>query len=128
MRARILTAVVLAVAAAGCGASAQRDASASRLQERARLDRLLMLIEIQQNGQADQTAYAPIIRDWLLAHGGRPQTRRRELADPIGRPSLRAPRGAQKTTPRRPKTTAPAEPGTRTGDPQIDAVLDDPPF
>lgn len=28
---------------------------------RARLDRLLMLIELQQNGQADQTAYARII-------------------------------------------------------------------
>ena len=101
---------------------------------RARLDRLLMLIELQQNGQADQTAYARIIRDWLLANGGRAKTRRRELADPLGRPSLRAPTGSKATRPRRPKKApAPAQrtvvpPAQRTVVPPAQGPVDDLPF
>jgi hypothetical protein len=58
------------------------------LRNRERLDRLLMLKQLQLNAQASEPAYARAIRDWLLAHDGRPIVRRRAVADPVDEPSL----------------------------------------
>ncbi len=36
---------------------------------KARLDRLLMLMRLQLDGRASETAYARTVRDWLARHG-----------------------------------------------------------
>jgi hypothetical protein len=54
---------------------------------RARMDRLLMLMQLQLNGLADETAYAKVIREWLIANHGRPAVQRRAVTDHAG-PSL----------------------------------------
>jgi len=59
------------------------------LKNRERLNRLLMLIQLHVNGQDDVQAYSKAIRARLEANGGRPQRRRRGIADPKGSPSLR---------------------------------------
>lgn len=47
----------------------------------ARLDRLLMLMQLQLNDLADVDTYAVAIRDWLIANDGRPLGQRRAVAD-----------------------------------------------
>ena len=59
------------------------------LRNRERLNRLLMLMQLPVNGDDDVQAYSTAIRAWLEANGGRPQGRRRGIADPNGGPSLR---------------------------------------
>jgi Transposase, Mutator family len=59
------------------------------LQNRARLNRLLMLLQLHVNGDDDVQTYARTIRAWLEANGGRPTARRRAIADPADSPSLR---------------------------------------
>jgi hypothetical protein len=59
---------------------------------RARLDRLLMLIQLHIDGYANEPVYSAAIRDWLRSNGGRPRAARRAITDPRGAPSLRPPR------------------------------------
>jgi hypothetical protein len=59
------------------------------LKNRDRLNRLLMLLQLQINGEDDVQAYAKTIRTWLQANGGRPVDQRRAIADPAGLPSVR---------------------------------------
>ncbi len=59
------------------------------LKNRARLNRLLMLLQLHVNGDDDVRLYAKIIRAWLESNGGRPTGCRRAIADPVGSPSLR---------------------------------------
>lgn len=54
---------------------------------RDRMDRLLMLMQLQLNGLADENAYARAIREWLIENDGRPAIERRSIADHDG-PSL----------------------------------------
>ena len=54
---------------------------AAVMTNRRRLDRLLMLMQLQLNELADVDAYASAIRDWLLAHRGRPTARQRLITD-----------------------------------------------
>lgn len=61
------------------------------LKNRERLNRLLMLFQLEANGQANENEYAQAIRDWLLANNGRPRVARRGIVDPAGTPSLRPP-------------------------------------
>lgn len=58
------------------------------LLNRERLNRMLLLIQLDLSGLADEARYAEIIRQHLLAHGGRSQ-QRRMILDPPGQPSLR---------------------------------------
>jgi hypothetical protein len=58
---------------------------------RTRMDRLLMLLQLELDGYASDQVYAAAIRDWLLSNGGRPRLPRRAIADPTGTSSLRAP-------------------------------------
>ncbi len=60
------------------------------LKNRERLNRLLMLVQLDANGQASERDYAKQIRLWLEANGGRPAATRRAVADRRGAPSLRA--------------------------------------
>jgi hypothetical protein len=62
---------------------------AFQFRNRARLDRLLMLMQLDIDGYANESAYSAAIRDWLLSNGGRPRVARRAIADPHGAPSLR---------------------------------------
>jgi hypothetical protein len=59
------------------------------LKNRQRLNRLLLLMQLHINGEDDVRAYSKAIRAWLESNGGRPQGRRRGIADPTGSPSLR---------------------------------------
>lgn len=59
------------------------------LGNRDRLNRLLMLMQLQLNDFAQETRYAGHIRDWLDVRDGR-SAERRLLTDPVGYPSLRA--------------------------------------
>lgn len=59
------------------------------MKNRERLNRLLLLFQLEANGLADERRYAKTIRAWLEPTGGRPTTPRREIADPGDRPSLR---------------------------------------
>jgi hypothetical protein len=59
------------------------------LKNRARLNHLLMLMQLHINGDDDFQAYSKTIRAWLERNGGRPTARRRSIADPLGSPSLR---------------------------------------
>jgi hypothetical protein len=59
------------------------------LKNRERLNRLLMLMQLHVNGDNHVQAYSKAIRARLEANGGRPQGRRRRIADPKGSPSLR---------------------------------------
>lgn len=61
------------------------------LKNRERLNRLLLLFQLEANRHADERAYAKRIRAWLARTGGRPSTPRRAIADPAARPSLRDP-------------------------------------
>jgi hypothetical protein len=61
------------------------------MKNRERLNRLLLLLQLEANGHADERTYAKDIRDWLELTGGRPATPRRAIADPTERPSLRDP-------------------------------------
>jgi hypothetical protein len=54
---------------------------AAVMANRRRLDRLLMLMQLQLNELADVDAYASAIRDWLLAHRGRPTASQRHITD-----------------------------------------------
>ena len=58
------------------------------LLNRERLNRMLLLIQLDLNGLADEGRYAEIIRQHLLARGGRSE-QRRVILDPPGQPSLR---------------------------------------
>jgi hypothetical protein len=60
-----------------------------QFRNRARLDRLLMLMQLDIDGYANENAYSAAIRDWLLSNGGRPRVARRAIADPHGASSLR---------------------------------------
>lgn len=57
------------------------------LTNKARLDRLLMLMQLQLDGLADETAYAHAIREWLASRHGI-AARRRVIADPADALSL----------------------------------------
>jgi hypothetical protein len=59
------------------------------LGNRERLNRLLMLMQLQLNDVADEARYAGHIRDWLDARNGR-ATDRRLIVDAAGYPSLRS--------------------------------------
>jgi hypothetical protein len=48
-----------------------------------------MLMQLHVNGDDDVQAYANAIRAWLESNGGRPTGSRRDIADPLGSPSLR---------------------------------------
>jgi hypothetical protein len=48
-----------------------------------------MLMQLHVNGDDDVQAYAKAIRKRLEANGGRPQARRRAIADAKGSASLR---------------------------------------
>jgi hypothetical protein len=61
------------------------------MKNRERLNRLLLLLQLEANDHADERAYAKDIRDWLELTGGLPATPRRVIADPTDRPSLRDP-------------------------------------
>ncbi|MDQ2761500.1 MAG: hypothetical protein M3Y17_14040, partial [Actinomycetota bacterium] len=61
------------------------------LKNRERLNRLLLLFQLEANGHADERTYAKNIRDWLEPTDGRPATPRRALADPTAQPSMRDP-------------------------------------
>lgn len=63
---------------------------AGRMTNRQRLNHLLLLFQLELNGQASEPAYAKALRDWLAASGGRPRVPRRAIADLRGEPSLRA--------------------------------------
>jgi hypothetical protein len=54
---------------------------AAVMANRRRLDRLLMLMQLQLDELADVDAYASAIRDWLLAHRGRPTASQRHITD-----------------------------------------------
>ena len=54
---------------------------------KARLDRLLMLMQLQVDGLADEPAYARAIRDWLSRRHGT-AARRRVIADRVDALSL----------------------------------------
>jgi len=54
---------------------------------RQRMDRLLMLMQLELNGLADEAAYAQSIREWLITNAGRPAVERRAVTDHDG-PSL----------------------------------------
>jgi len=69
-----------------------RDALQPRrygLRNRERTNRLLLLMQMHGNRQADPLAYAKGIRAWLEANGGRPRLARRAVTDPSGQSSLR---------------------------------------
>jgi hypothetical protein len=74
------------------------------MKNRERLNRLLLLLQLEANGHADERGYAKEIRDWLELTGGRPSTARRVIADPSGRPSLRDP-GARESPARTRRAT-----------------------
>jgi hypothetical protein len=59
------------------------------LQNRERLNRLLLLLQLHVNGHDSQVAYTTAIRTWLIASDGRPSGRRRDIADTRGVSSLR---------------------------------------
>lgn len=59
------------------------------LKNRERLNRLLMLMQLNVNGDDNVQTYAKAIRAWLESNGGRPAADRRAIADPAGSPSLR---------------------------------------
>jgi hypothetical protein len=59
------------------------------LKNRERTNRLLLLMQLHANRQADPLGYAKSIRAWLEAHDGRPRVPRRAVTDPAGHPSLR---------------------------------------
>lgn len=59
------------------------------LKNRERTNRLLLLMQLHANRQADPLAYAKSIRAWLEANGGRPRVARRAVTDSGGLPSLR---------------------------------------
>lgn len=58
---------------------------------RTRMDRLLMLLQLELDGHSREAMYAATIREWLLNNGGRPRLPRHAIADPKGTSSLRAP-------------------------------------
>ncbi len=59
------------------------------LKNRARTNRLLMLMQLHANRQDDVLTYAKSIRAWLEANGGRPRVARRAVTDAGGVASLR---------------------------------------
>lgn len=59
------------------------------LKNRERLNRLLMLMQLHINGEDDIQTYSTAIRAWLETNHGRPQGKRRAIADSFGSPSLR---------------------------------------
>jgi hypothetical protein len=61
---------------------------AGRMTNQARLNRLLMLFQLELNGKADRSTWTRAIRDFLLANGGRPAGTRRAIADPRDAPSM----------------------------------------
>jgi len=84
------------------------------MKNRERLNRLLLLLQLEANGHADERGYAKDIREWLEATGGRPSTARRAVADPAARPSLRDPgaRSAPARTRRATRASDDATPAT----------------
>jgi hypothetical protein len=48
---------------------------------RDRMDRLLMLMQLELNGVADENAYAKLTREWLIANDGRHAVERRAVTD-----------------------------------------------
>ena len=59
------------------------------LKNRARTNRMLMLMQLHANAQDSEVAYRKAILDWLAANAGRPRGSRRSITDPRGTPSLR---------------------------------------
>lgn len=58
---------------------ARIDGRAHVLHNRERLNRLLMMIQLDLDGKANQREYTTIIRQWLEANGGRPAIPRRSV-------------------------------------------------
>jgi len=59
------------------------------LKNRERTNRLLLLMQLHADRQADALAHARDIRARPEASGGRPRVARRVVTDPAGQPSLR---------------------------------------
>jgi hypothetical protein len=59
------------------------------LKNRERTNRLLLLMQLHANREADPLAYAKSIRAWLEVNDGRPRIPRRAVTDSAGQPSLR---------------------------------------
>jgi len=59
------------------------------LKNRERTNRLLLLMRLHANHQADALVYARSTRARPEASGGRPRVGRRVVTDPAGQPSLR---------------------------------------
>jgi hypothetical protein len=72
---------------------------AHALHNRERFDRLLMLMQVQLNEQANEAAYARYVREWLCCDGGRPIVPRRAVTDDRDDPSLYSPRCAARAGP-----------------------------
>jgi len=56
------------------------------IKNRDRLNRLLLLYQLEANNHADERGYAKSVRERLEATGGRPSIPRRAIADPAARP------------------------------------------
>lgn len=67
----------------------QIDYRVGQFTNRERLNRMLLLMVLKRNGFAEEREYAERIREWLLTNGGHPRIIRREVTDPLGKPSLR---------------------------------------
>jgi hypothetical protein len=68
------------------------------------MDRLLMLMQLELNGLADESGYAKSIRERLIANDGRPAVERRAVTDHDG--PLAALRACQETAPREDEKSA----------------------
>jgi hypothetical protein len=65
------------------------DMRASTMTNRERLNRALLLMQLERNGRANEASYARSIHKWLLSNQGRPNGLRRTITDQQGKPSLR---------------------------------------
>jgi hypothetical protein len=62
---------------------------AGRMTNRERPNRLLLLFQLDLNGNANHSTWTRLIRDWLLVNGGRPAAKQRATTDQHSIPSLR---------------------------------------
>lgn len=67
----------------------QLDMRANVMTNQERLNRALLLMQLERNGRANEAAYARSIHKWLLDNEGRPTRHRRSITDQRGKPSLR---------------------------------------
>lgn len=67
----------------------QLDMRAATMTNRERLNRALLLMQLERNARANEAAYARGIHKWLLNNEGRPTSPRRRIVDHNGELSLR---------------------------------------